>query len=231
MEKQETFENAKSGIINLFQNAAMDLLNISYYVYLKIMSVPGREPELLEFALEQYEQTEPTEDTQLEKIFTRDEKDSYEDTYGKNVDGMLEAFLKKGLDSKTFYQELWKGIQENPVLVTDKEKAFAFYFILIDTRIPYFELEPGIEMSNEEYINIQKELSEEMKRARFILYAPTKQKTERTSRLIHMLDALGDERQKAVFMAQILNIFGKSVADNLLSGLIEKGVLEEVKKP
>ena len=46
-----------------------------------------------------------------------------------------------------------------------------------------------------------------------------------------MLDQLGDERQKAVFMAQILNIFGKSVTDNLLSGLIEKGVLEEVKKP
>ncbi len=231
MEKQETMENAKSGITNLFQNAAMDLLNISYYVYLKIISVPGREPELLKFALEQYEQTEPTENAQLEKVFTRDEKDSYEDTYGKNVDGMLEAFLKKGLDSETFYQELWKGIQENPVLETDKEKAFAFYFILIDVRIPYFELEPGIEMSNEEYINIQNELSEEMKRARFILYAPTKQKTARTSRLIHMLDQLGDERQKAVFMAQILNIFGKSVTDNLLSGLIEKGVLEEVKKP
>lgn len=63
------------------------------------------------------------------------------------------------------------------------------------------------------------------------MYAPTKQKTARTSRLIHMLDQLGDERQKAVFMAQILNIFGKSVTDNLLSGLIEKGVLEEVKKP
>ena len=51
MEKQETMENAKSGIINLFQNAAMDLLNISDSVYLKIISVPGREPEWLKFAL------------------------------------------------------------------------------------------------------------------------------------------------------------------------------------
>lgn len=230
MEKQEKLEAAKNRIITLFKNEKEDLLDISYYVYQEIISMPGREPELLKFSLEKYEQIKPDEETQLEKIFTPEEKGSYEDTYGKNVDGMLEALLKKGLGSELFYQELWKGIQENPVLESKKEKAFAFYFILIDIRVPYFELEPGIEMSNDEYRKLQKELFEEIKRARFILYAPTKQKTERTSRLVHMLDQLEDERQKAVLMAQILNIFGKSMTDNLLSDLIEKGVLTEVKK-
>lgn len=225
MEKPRKFQTAKTDIIALLKTAKGDWLNIAYYVYQMIRSVPGLEPELLRFVLEKFDEIDSNGEKQLEKVFTEKDEDDYEDTYGKIVDGILEALLKKRLDSETFYQELWKGIQETPILKTEKEKAFAFYYIWIDVKIPYFELEPGIEMDNDEYNAIQKEILQEVKRARFILHVPAKQKTERTSRLVHMLDQFKDERKKAVFMAQIFNIFGQSVTDDFISELAERGIL------
>ena len=49
-----------------------------------------------------------------------------------------------------------------------------------------------------------------LKKARFILLTPTDQKTQRASRLVKLLDELSDEKEKAVLMAQILEMRAKS---------------------
>lgn len=227
MGNKQKYEDVRTDILRLFETSGGDLLDVAYYIYQKIVSIPGREPELLKFVFEELEQRDLDGKSPVEGVFSKEEKDSYIDTYGKVVDGILEALLKKGVDKETFYRDLWKGIQENPILEGEKEKAFAFYFIWIDMRVPYFELEPGIEMGNDEYVDILEEISQEIKRARFILYAPVKQKTEQASRLIRMLDALGNERQKAVFFTQILSSFGQMMICDLMSTLEEKADLAE----
>lgn len=227
MENKQKYEDARNGILKLFETAGGDLLDVAYYIYQEIVSVPGREPELVRFVFEELERRDSDGKEPVEGVFSKEEKDAYIDTYGKVVDGILEALLKKGVDKESFYSDLWKGIQDNPILEGEKEKAFAFYFIWIDMRVPYFELEPGIEMDNDEYAGILEEMSQEIKRARFILYAPMKQKTEQASRLIRMLDALGDERKKAVFFTQILSAFGQMMISDLMSVLEEKEDLVE----
>lgn len=225
MEKQREFEQASDRLKEIISTAKGSLLDLAYYIYKVIISVPGKEPDLLRVVFEECDQIESSEEEPLQKIFTEDEKEQYRDTYGKSVDGMLDALLKKGLSKEAFYQELWKSIQDNPMLEGEKEKAFAFFYIWIDVKVPYFELEPGLRMSNEEYKEIKKEIMEEIKRARFILSVPTKQKTERASRLVWMLENMEDERKKAVLMAQILNIYRQLCGSELLSKLAEDGML------
>ena len=225
MGNQKEFEQACDQILGLIGTAKGQWPDIAYYVYKVIVTVPGREPDLVKFVFETFEQIESSEEDLVDKIFTEEEIDDYENIYGKNIDGMLEALLKKGFSHEEFYQKLWKGIQENPILQGEKEKAFAFFYVWIDVKMPYFELEPGLAMSNNEYINIKKEIAEEIKRVRFVLNVPTKQRTEQASRLVKMLEQLQDERQKAVLMAQILNLHRHLCNNDLFFKLSEDGML------
>ena len=65
-------------------------------------------------------------------------------------------------------------------------------------------------MSNEDFIDISKNLTEEIKRIRFILNTPTDQKTERASRLVNMIENLVSQEEKTVLMAHILRLNDKS---------------------
>lgn len=224
---QEKFEHAKQEILNILKTAAGELLDIAYYIYELIASVPGKEPQLLRFVFEESEQIESSEEQHLQKVFTEEEKYSYKNTYGKIVDGTLEVLLKKGLSKEQFYEELWKGIDANPLLENTKEKAFVFFYIWIDDKVPYFELEPGMRMSNDDYAKITEDIFEKIIKARFILSVPTEQKTECASRLVQMLGELKNEREKTVLMAQILDLNDQV---HVLSRLIKNKVLSDESK-
>lgn len=130
MGNKQKYEDARAGILKLFETSGGDLLDVAYYIYQKIVSIPGREPELVKFVFEELEQRDLDGKDPVEGVFSKEEKDSYIDTYGKVVDGILEALLKKGVDKETFYRDLWKGIQDNPILEGEKEKGFRILFYM-----------------------------------------------------------------------------------------------------
>ena len=103
----------------------------------------------------------------------------------------------------------WDFIENGTILSEKKEKAFALYYIWIDVRIPYFELPPGLKMENEVYQDMLDKLKPMIRKARFILFTPTDQKTERASRILKVLDELEDESEKAVLMAQVLGMIDR----------------------
>ena len=156
------------------------------------------------------EEIESNNKKHAEKVFSEEEKYQLTLTYGKMIDGALEALLRRGLSKADFYGELWSFINESKMLSDKKLKAFTLYYLWIDVRLPYFELEDGIKMSNEDFIDISKNLTEEIKRIRFILNTPTDQKTERASRLVNMIENLVSQEEKTVLMAHILRLNDKS---------------------
>ncbi len=225
--KKRDVENVQQNIINILKSASGDKEDIAYRIYTEITCLEEEGSEALEFFLENSEQIESTEEKRVEKIFSEEEKYQYAKTYGKIIDGTLEILLKKGLNKKQFYVELWKFIYENPILEGDKLKAFALFYIWIDVRVPYYEMESGMKMGNDEYAEICKELFEKIRKARFILNIPTEQKTERASRLINLLNEVKSQREQVVLMTQILNLSDKS--EMIISQLIKDKVLEEGK--
>ena len=144
-----------------------------------------------------------------EEIYSDADKYEYAVAYGKMIDGALEALLRENLFCHEFYVKLWEFIEQNTLLIEKKQKAFALYYIWIDARIPYFELEQGIKMDNEVYREKIERIDPLIKKARFILYAPMSQKTERASLILKLLDELHDEEGKAVLMAQVIGMIDR----------------------
>lgn len=209
-EKHIRLEDAKEKIADILKKASGERLNLACKIYNVIAACSGHEKEALEYFFSYPENIEPGGKEEAEAEFTAEEKDRYVASYGKLIDGSLEALLRENLPAPEFYGRLWNVIQNNTILVSEKQKAFALYYIWIDARIPYFELEEGLTMSNKEYRDYIMQYEEILKKARFILFTPTNQKTQRASRVVTLLEEMPDDRAKAVLMAQILNMRAKA---------------------
>ena len=193
-------------ITELLQTSSGDQTDLAYAVYELIEQSEHFKPELFMFFIETSEDLDTSEEKRIEKIFSEEEKYQYARDYGKIIDGTLEALLKKHYEKEKFYQELWNFIEENPLLDTKKLKAFALFYIWVDIRLPYYVLDDGIKMSDDDYQDICQKLSEDIKKARFILHVPTEQKTDRASIIVKLLESLQDDKEKAVLMAHILKL-------------------------
>lgn len=210
MPKQRiVFGDIKQEIDKIVQQAAGNRLNIAYRIYNVIASASGYEGEALEYFYESSEEVKFGEQNPAEEVFDAGEQYQLAKSYGKMIDGALEALIRQNLPCKEFYEKLWDYIAHDTILTGKKEKVFALYYIWIDVRIPYFELDQGLKMSNDVYRELVIKLKPLIKKARFILYAPTDQKTERASRILKLLDELQDDKEKAVLMALVLGMIEK----------------------
>lgn len=120
--------------------------------------------------------------------------------------GILDHIIGRNLDEDTFYSELWhRGIEEDTNFSEEKEKIYAMYRFWADGRIPYFQLEEGMYMTEENFSGMIEEKEKDIKKAMFILNCRFSQKTERSSLLMKILDSCETEEEKAVLLAQILS--------------------------
>lgn len=197
-------DEIKKRINDILQNYSGAKVNIAYCIYEEIASQSGHESDVLEYFYECAEDAKSEGRTPIKEIFTAEEKFHFVLSYGKLIDGALEALLQKNCSCTEFYSELWDFIEHNTILTEKKQKAFALYYIWIDARIPYYQLDAGLRMDNTAYKEMIEKLKPMIKKARFILYTPTAQRTERASRLLKLLDEVKSEEEKAVLMAQIL---------------------------
>lgn len=199
-------EKCKENIGYILQNLGGKRENIAFRVYEEIVSTPGHEAQALKFFCEYPFMAVNPGKKEVEEIFEPGDKSYYIYAYGKLIDGALEALLQKNMNCEKFYAELWDFIENSPILTEKKQKAFALYFIWIDARIPYYELEPGIKMENDKFKSMTDKLQEILVKARFILFTPTEQRTERASRLLKLLEETDRDEEKAVVLAHIMGI-------------------------
>ena len=124
----------------------------------------------------------------------------------KIVDASFEQILLKNLVENEFYQKLWDFISTSTSLESDDARAFAIFHIWKDYRIPYFQLEDGMYMQNEEFKKCSEELYGKIQKARFILSTQLfKQRTSRASVLLDLINSLKTEKEKTVLLAHILS--------------------------
>lgn len=136
--------------------------------------------------------------------------------YGELVNSFIEFFVAQQETSEAFYKSMWESIQSDIFFPTDASKVFAFYYVIIDRRVPYFKLEQGYRMSNETYNKLRKKYTTLLKRVRYISNAEFEQKTERASLLLNELgvtmpdvevnlETVEEYEQKLMAMVEILN--------------------------
>lgn len=142
------------------------------------------------------------------KIKQRD-LDILTDTYGKYVDELLGSALKKaysgGFSKIEFYDILWRSIINSGIVTKKEEFAFCIYYIVIDKKIPYYFLESGLKMENEEFSNYMDQCQLAISKVRFILNNNFSQKTEEASLLLKELQGLNTFEEQVVVMATIIS--------------------------
>lgn len=205
----------------------LDRLNMVFCIYHKI--IESENPaECFAYFLANADNIESDDTWLVDAHYTLDELNALKNEFGEFSDAVFEKLLKKNLDEDMFYESLWKGLTNNPLLDTEDSIVFAIYYTLIDARIPYFKLSDGTSMPNAQFAKVSESIQRDIDKARFILRTNRfEQKTSRASVLLDLIDTKsGDER--IVLMAHIISFANNSfgVAEGLIEALRQRETLD-----
>jgi hypothetical protein len=203
-----SIDSLKVEIFDVISRSDGNSINKCYAIFSRITKASSVEDQadLFKFACEYYGTKKSTKDLKLPSVIDEEERDELERHLGKYVNGVLDTFLRRNLTEMEFYLSLWKQIADDSfILSEEREKVFALYYILIDKRIPYFQLGKSIEMSDEEYRAIMDRLTLVKHKIRFVLSIPIRSKTERAGYLLTLLDEYIDSpKERAVVMSYLI---------------------------
>ncbi len=187
----------------------------TYDLCYELLKTCEKHAEVFEYVCKYYNNREQKKTIQLEHYFKDEEIEEYETIYGDTVNGLLNSNIKKcnfGIVAPdSFYSTLWASICL--VFSNLKEKAFAFYYILIDTTIPYQYLGKPLSMSNERYKELIEKNSCFIDKVKYIRDSHYSQRTERASLLLNCLDEISDYESKTVVLSQAIQMLSIKRAD------------------
>ena len=180
-----------------------------------------------QYFLENADEIVSSEEVEVENSFTSEDINRLQKKCDVLITGIIENFLSENTSAQEFYRRLWTdGICQNALLQDEKEKAYALYRIWQDRRIPYFQLEPGMEMSNEVFMEFSEKNRQLIKKAFFIINSSFAQRSQQSDLLLRVLDECETNEEKVVVMVQILgNIEMKVLLD--LFGALDNEQLEK----
>lgn len=162
--------------------------------------------KLFEKAATLYGEIESNESLKVSSSPYESQEKSLEKQYGALVNSFIEFYIGQYFNNDIFYSKLWETIQSDLFFPDDAAKIFAFYYILIDKRIPYFELIPGYQMSNTSYKALRQKHAEELRKIRYINSVQFDQKTEHASLILNELGISIPESDAAV---EVINNYEK----------------------
>jgi hypothetical protein len=174
----------------------------------KLISENENLPEVFQYACENFTALPKEKKVKIDTYFSPVEINELESVLGDIVNGLIKSTIKKcnfGLVTKEdFYSALWEGYSTN--FSTVKEKAFAFYYTLIDRRIPYQYLGKPLSIDDDKF----KELIETnrliIKKIEYIKNSAYQQKTENASLVLNCLNETLDFESKVVVLARAIDI-------------------------
>ena len=144
--------------------------------------------ELLKYAAENFGARQSSKEIAFEPEISRNNLEELTSRLGGLVNEMLDVLLRDNESVEVFYERL-DEILHNPLLRKEQDQAFAFYWVLIDTRIPYFQLAEGLKMSNEDWRILAKKHRLQRAKIRFIVNSTFSQRSEEADLILKELDS------------------------------------------
>lgn len=183
-------ENIKKRIDMVINNGDGESFDEAYHFLKLIYSEEieiDKQIDLFQYVCENFGLNESDEGYHIEPAPYKSEKDELKQQYGQIVNSILISCLKDNLEKKEFYTKLWRSIVESFMFNDEKSKVFALYYIIIDKRIPYFQLdnECKYSLANDKYKNMRNKYKQDILKIRFILGTEFEQKTEKASILLN----------------------------------------------
>lgn len=180
-------------------------LNLIFACYNIIRAAPEDEQgELVGFLAESIDELESSKEVRVDEVITEQERLELKKLYAKTIDAVFDSLIAQNEPSGVFYQRLWTAVN-SPIFPDDKAQAFALYWVMIDRKIPYFQVEPGMKMANEEFKKRLSELRNDRVKIRFLLERDFSQRTEQADLILKVIQN-ASEMDRPVLMAYLIAI-------------------------
>lgn len=223
--ENDQFENIKAQIYGAFSTCSHADVNFA----LEILELTLKQPEkiqskLIQYACELWGTVRSSKEIEVPEKISKVYYDKMKSLYGGMVDETLMAYTQKGISEgwnrEQFYEHLWKFIVTNIMWEKKEEKAFALYYIAIDSKTPYYNVGAGLKMNSDDYSRIQDEIFDAFREFRYIIALDFSQKTEEASLVLRLINRMETDEQKVVLVSRILSYY---------NGRIDK-LLDEIRK-
>lgn len=205
-------QEAKDKIELVFRKGSGTFINRCYAIY-SIIEEHGKDfGELLKYTFETNGFIESDNSTDSFLMISKSQQEELKNDYGDIVNGIIKALLKRNFETEVdYYEEYWKAINSS-IFISKESRVFALYYALIDKRLPYCVLEPGVKMTNMEYRDRQEHLKTEITRLRFVVYNDNlfEQNTEMASVLLKIINSVADEVDRIVLFSYLIDEIQKS---------------------
>lgn len=137
------------------------------------------------------------------------------------VNNLISNQIEKRVTEETFYAELWKRLWDDIVLPTHEDRMIFFQILWLDTRIPYFQIDKGLILSEDDFQKVVEKIRPALQKGEFILNANVKYKSQRGSLLLEIADSLDKDVERSVFWGMMIGNLREQIKA-LLSALSDK---------
>ena len=177
-------------------------MDIAAAVYKEIRS--EKDPvHAFQYFLQNTDDIVSVEEQEIPQRYTAAEIQKRKNHCASCVMGILNSALSRNASEDDFYELLWHSIADhNPLLPEEDDVIYAIYMIWQDGRIPYFQLEEGIKMTNERFVEITRKNKTLIKKVNFIIKSSLEQRTEVSGLLLKILSDCETQEDRAVVLAQ-----------------------------
>ena len=184
----DSFMEAMEKLRKFLTTADGSAFNLCAHIYDIIGETESNlQPILFKEAAILYENAESDESEDTPASPYELQEESLKEHYGQIVNSFIDFHTDQQYDTDKFYQNMWETIQNDVFFPNKAAKVFAFYYIMIDRRIPYFELQQGYQMTNSAFRELRKKHYEVLQKIRYISAIKIRQKTERASLILNEL--------------------------------------------
>lgn len=204
-------------ILNKYQGEGFDVCYYLFDLLATMSQEDNNQVEVFQYICEQFKECESDDSIYVESSPFSNEIEILKSKYGDLVNSILDTYIKENYEDKEFYNIIWNVIWESTIFDSMKKKVFAFYYIVIDVRIPYFKLDVTEKylMSDGQYRELRKRYLKEAQKINFIQKSYFNQKTERASTLLAQfgisvpaetapLEEIEDYEKKLIQMVEII---------------------------
>lgn len=218
-------DNTQRQIDAAYGELDTDIANLAYVIFQIISSVPVDDRgALIKYAVEHdarsvvFDQGLPkfsTKSLKLDPVLTQNDIANFQERLGSLVDAFLDVIFREQWDADGFYEQV-ASMLENPIFRSDKEKGFAFYWFYVDKRIPYFQLDEGMSMSDDDWRDLGIALRPDTARIRYILATDWISRSSQSDHLLRIFEGRSDVERVRLMAFLVWEL--ESRARNSLAG-------------
>jgi hypothetical protein len=213
-------------VLKLIKQYDGEIYNLCY----KILKENKQHIEVFQYVCENLLAKPENPQIKIEEYFTKEELEEYESMYGDIVNGLIRSTIKRCdygiIRPEDFYKNLWEGYAVN--MLSLKELAFAFYYTIIDKKIPYIHIGKPLSMEQDKFKEVIKENRNHLKKIEYIFNSSYQQKTEIASLILQCIDNIDDYESKVVVLVKALDM--NATKRNIGGSISLEGVIKEIER-